>query len=151
MNRVLLICLLLLACSDVSEEKVKTMYMIDGEVMPYVLDFERDVKSIGLELNNSNKSFSVVLGRLPYRIAGIAIAMDNKFAVNVVLNIQLWHKLSDAEKRALVYHELAHDVYGLRHNTCDLMSGTLRSITQEMIDELLDTLTKQQNNGRLLL
>ena len=145
MKKLLLLGLLLVGCTAREAEKVNTFYYIDPLAIEYVLDFQRDINSIGLELQNDNKSFSVIIGRLPIRVAGIAIGMMNEEAVNVVLNIEVWNRCSKAEKKALVYHELAHDVFGLEHNTCDLMSGSLRAITDDMVKELLDTLTKQQN------
>jgi uncharacterized protein (UPF0264 family) len=143
--RYILLALLLVGCTAEEQEKVNTFYYIDPSVMDYVLDYERDIKSIGLSLKNDNVSFSIIVGRLPIRVAGIAIGMFNDKAVNVVLNVAIWDSLSRAEKKALVYHELSHDVFGLEHGTCDLMSGSLREITDEMVKELLDTLTKQQN------
>lgn len=145
MKRIVILTMLLIGCSEPVEEKVKTFYLIDPNVIEYVLEYERDVKSIGLNLQNKNISFSVMLGKLPRNIAGMAIGMFNEYAVNIILDVDLWHSLSRAEKKALVYHELSHDVFGLHHNTCDLMSGSLRAITDEMVKELLDTLTKQQN------
>jgi len=143
--RYILLAMLLVGCTAKEEKKVNTFYYIDPSVIEYVLDYERDIRSIGLELQNDNVSFSVIVGRLPIRVAGIAIGMMNDKAVNVVLNVAIWDSLSKAEKKALVYHELSHDVFGLRHGTCDLMSGSLREITDDMVKELLDTLTKQQN------
>jgi hypothetical protein len=75
----------------------------------------------------------------------MAIGMFNPYCVNIILDEDIWNILNRAERKALVYHELAHDVFELHHNTCDIMSGGLREITDEMVEELLDTLTKQQN------
>ena len=139
--RYILLALLLVGCTAKEEKKVDTFYYIDPLVMEYVLDYERDIRSIGLELKNDNVSFSVIVGRLPIRVAGIAVGMLNDKAVNVVLNVSIWDSLSRAEKKALVYHELSHDVFGLKHGTCSLMSGSLREITDDMVKELLDTLS----------
>ena len=143
--RYILLAMLLVGCTAKEEKKVNTFYYVDPSVIEYVLDYERDINSIGLKLKNDNVSFSVIVGRLPIRVAGIAIGMMNDKAVNVVLNVAIWDSLSRAEKKALVYHELSHDVFGLQHGTCDLMRGSLRPITDEMVKELLDTLAKQQN------
>jgi len=132
--------LLFLACNDTVAEKPSTYYFIDPSVREYYLDFKSDVESIGLEIGNKNKSFSIILGRTPINVAGIAIGMFNEYAVNVVIDITIWNRLNKAEKKALIYHELAHDVFGLEHNTCDLMSGGLRAMTEEMRIELLETL-----------
>ena len=132
--------LLFLACNDTAGEKPSTYYFIDPNVREYYLDFKKDIESIGLELGNKNKSFSIVIGRTPMNVAGIAIGMFNEYAVNVVIDITIWNILSPAEKKALIYHELAHDVFGLEHNTCEIMSGGLRAMTDEMRLELLETL-----------
>jgi hypothetical protein len=144
--RYILLALLLVGCTKEVKKKDTVMYFIDPELTEYYLDFRRDVESIGLELDNDNISFSMVLGRTPRNVAGIAIGMFNKHAVNIVIDITLWRFLNKKERKALVYHEMAHDVFGLRHNTCSLMSGGLREMTEEMRLELLmvlDNLPKQ--------
>jgi len=144
--QVLLLSTLISCSKPETTQKVNPFYFVAPEAIEYVLDFQKDVESVGLNIENDNISFSVVMGRLKGNLAGIAIGMFNPYAVNVVLNVDLWRVLSYAERKALVYHELAHDVFGLRHNTCDIMSGGVRPITEEMIKELLETL--KQHNGK---
>lgn len=145
MKKIVLLSLLLISCNKEVERLPNTLYVIDPLVHGYVMDYIKDVESIGLNVENDNKSFSVILGRLPNSVAGIAIGMFNPYAVNVILNIDIWKVLSRAEKKALVYHELSHDVFELHHNTCDIMTGSLRGFGEDAYKELLDTLTKQQN------
>lgn len=144
---IMIVSMLLLGCNSNEEVKPKTdvQYVIDPSVVEYVLDFQRDIESVGLALENDNISFSIILGKLPNTVAGMAIGMFNPYCVNIILDEDIWNILNRAERKALVYHELAHDVFELHHNTCDIMSGGLREITDEMVEELLDTLTKQQN------
>ena len=137
----------LISCSKQEEAKASPFYFVAPEAIEYVLDFQKDVESVGLNIENDNISFSVVMGRLKGSLAGIAVGMFNPYAVNVVLNVDLWRVLSDAERKALVYHELAHDVFELHHNTCDIMSGGVRPITEDMIRELLETLKKHNGKG----
>lgn len=139
---VIVYSLLFLSCSNTIEDKATVYYFIDPNVREYYLDFKSDIESIGLELPNDNLSFSIVLGRTPLNVAGIAIGMFNPSCVNVVLDIELWFALNSLERKALVYHELAHDVFGLEHNTCDIMSGSIREITEDMRIELLETLKR---------
>ena len=145
MKKIVLLSLLLISCNSEVEKLPNVFYVIDPLVHKYVMEYVKDVESVGLSVENENKSFSVILGRLPRNVAGMAIGMFNPYAVNVILDINIWKLLSESEKKALVYHELSHDVFGLHHNTCDIMTGSLRGITDEMIKELLDTLIKQQN------
>lgn len=143
---IMIVSMLLLGCNSNEEVKKNDIqYVIDPSVVEYVLDFQRDIESVGLALENDNISFSIILGKLPDTVAGMAIGMFNKYCVNIILDEDIWNILNRAERKALVYHELAHDVFELHHNTCDIMSGGLREITDEMVEELLDTLIKQQN------
>lgn len=143
---IMIVSMLLLGCNSNEEVKKNDIqYVIDPSVVEYVLDFQRDIESVGLALENDNISFSIILGKLPNTVAGMAIGMFNPYCVNIILDEDIWNILNRAERKALVYHELAHDVFELHHNTCDIMSGGLREITDEMVEELLDTLTKQQN------
>ena len=143
---IMIMSMLLLGCNDdVQVREVKVQYVIDPSIVEYVLDFQRDVESVGLAIENDNISFSVILGKLPNNVAGMAIGMFNPYCVNIILDEEIWRVLSRSERKALVYHELAHDVFELHHNTCDIMSGGLRPITNGMIKELLDTLTKHLN------
>lgn len=143
---IMIVSMLLLGCNSNEEVKKNDIqYVIDPSVVEYVLDFQRDIESVGLALENDNISFSIILGKLPNTVAGMAIGMFNPYCVNIILDEDIWNILNRSERKALVYHELAHDVFELHHNTCDIMSGGLREITDEMVEELLDTLTKQQN------
>ena len=143
---IMIVGVMLLGCSvEEVKPKSKIFYMIDPSAFEYVLDFQKDIESIGLALENDNISFSVILGELPSGVAGIAIGMFNPYCVNIILDEAIWRVLDRSERKALVYHELAHDVFELHHNTCDIMSGSLRGITDDMIRELLDTLAKHQN------
>ena len=142
---IVVVFMIVVSCSKEVKKDSNVFYVIDPLVHEYVMDYIKDVESIGLNVENDNKSFSVILGRLPNSVAGIAIGMFNPYCVNVILNIDIWKVLSRAEKKALVYHELSHDVFELHHNTCDIMTGSLRGFGEDAYKELLDTLTKQQN------
>ena len=142
-----LLLTMLISCTEEVTPKKSPFYFVAPEAIEYVLDFQRDVESVGLNIENENISFSVIMGRLKGSLAGIAVGMFNPYAVNVVLNIDIWRVLSAAERKALVYHELAHDVFELHHNTCDIMSGGVRPITEEMIKELLKTLKRHNGKG----
>ena len=132
-----LVVLSVLGCKEKVVETDKVFYYIDPELREYYMDFKQDIEGIGLELENDNISFCIVLGRTPLNVAGIAIGMDNKYAVNIVIDINLWRFLNKKERKALVYHEMAHDVFRLEHNSCSLMSGGLREMTESMRLELL--------------
>jgi len=149
MRRLILVIAIfsMIGCKEEVKKERELMYYVDPALVEYYLDFKSDIESIGLELANENISFSIVLGRTPPNVAGIALGMFNKHCVNIVIDISLWSYLNAKERKALIYHEMAHDVFGLKHNTCSLMTGGLREMTEGMRLELLmvlDNLPKQQ-------
>ena len=89
MRRFILVVAVLsiLGCKEKVVETSKVFYYIDPELREYYMDFKEDIESIGLELDNDNISFSIVIGRTPTNVAGIAIGMFNKYAVNIVIDI----------------------------------------------------------------
>ena len=146
MKKVIMMSMLLLGCNDdIQVREVKVQYVIDPSIVEYVLDFQRDVESVGLAIENDNISFSVILGRLPDNVAGMAIGMFNPYCVNIIISEDIWRLLDRSERKALIYHELAHDVFELHHNTCRVMTGSLRGFGPSAYRELLETLAKQQN------
>lgn len=142
---IVVVFMIVVSCSKEVKKDSNVFYVIDPLVHEYVMDYIKDVESIGLNVENDNKSFTVILGRLPNNVAGMAMGMFNPYCVNVVLSIQLWKYMDRSERKALIYHELSHDVFDLTHNTCDIMTGSLRGFGEDAYKELLDTLTKQQN------
>tara|TARA_R100000544_G_C2185759_1_gene39147 strand:+ start:56 stop:484 length:429 start_codon:yes stop_codon:yes gene_type:complete len=119
-----LILLLLLVSCNKSVEKKNTFYAIDPAFSEYVLDFTKDLETIGEDLNNDNLSFSIIMGRLPRNVVGIAIGMDNDYAVNVVISQYYWNRLNKDERKMLIYHELSHDVFNITHGTCRIMDSS---------------------------
>lgn len=124
-----------------TKDKVETspMYFIDPLLLPYVLDYEKELKDRGVSVPN-NQSFSVLLSRMPVRIAGIAIGMRNDYAVNVAINIALWKSYTETEKRFLIYHELSHDIFNVEHNSCRLMVTSMVDVGDEDFNAIMNEL-----------
>lgn len=128
-----------------TEEKVKqsALYFIDPILLPYVLDYEKELRDRGVDIP-TNQTYSVLLTRMPMRLAGIAIGMFNDSTVNVAINMSLWHTYTETEKRFLIYHELSHDVFNVEHNSCRLMITAMSGVNDvhEDFDVLMDELAQ---------
>lgn len=125
-----------------TEEKVeKSVYFIDPTLLPYVLDYEAELNDRGVQIP-ANQSFSVLLTRMPMRLAGIAIGMFNNTTVNVAINIRLWNTYTETQKRFLIYHELSHDVFNIEHDSCRLMVTAMSGVNDiyEDFDAIMDEL-----------
>jgi len=98
--------------------------MIDPEFSSIVLDFTKDLETIGEDLGQENLSFSIIMGRLPHNVVGMAIGMHNDHAVNVVISKYYWNLLNEKDRKLVIYHELAHDLFNIRHGSCRIMDSS---------------------------
>ena len=97
---IMIMSILLLGCNDnVQVREVKVQYVIDPSILEYVLEFQRDVESVGLAIENDNISFSVILGKLPNNVAGMAIGMFNPYCVNIIISEDIWRLLDRSERK----------------------------------------------------
>ena len=90
---------------------------IPPEVSQYVTEW-REV------YGNDGSRVTIAFDELPERTNGVCqyrAAMPNR----IVLNIRVWHTLSEKCKRALVFHELAHCKRDLQHTESGLMRPIL--------------------------
>ena len=123
MKKLLILILLFVSCSK-EQKNSNVFYMIDPEFSSYVLDFTKDLETIGEDLGQDNLSFSIILGRLPENVVGMAIGMDNDHAVNVVISKYYWNLLGEKDRKLVIYHELAHDLFNIRHGSCRIMDSS---------------------------
>jgi hypothetical protein len=62
---------------------------------------------------------------IPRRVAGMANGMHNDDIVFIWVNYDAWRQMDKSQRAWLIWHELAHDVYNVRHNETDIMSGSV--------------------------
>lgn len=124
--KTLLIGLLLVNCTT-PVEPVYT-YSISKELQPYVREVLTTLDSHDIEFKK--QSFIVVFDsdiiRTP--LVGQAKGMDNDNLVYVIVNPVLWAKLTVKQRRHLIFHELAHDIFNTEHTKdVELMKPSMPS------------------------
>ena len=127
--KTLLIGLLLVNCTT-PVEPVYT-YSISKELQPYVREVLTTLKFHDIEFKK--QSFIVVFDAdiMRTNLVGQAKGMDNDSLVYVIINPNLWGKLTVKERRHLIFHELAHDIFNTEHTfDVELMKPSMPSHSQ---------------------
>ena len=125
----LLIGLLLVNCTT-PVEPVYT-YSISKELQPYVREVLTTLEFHDIEFKK--QSFIVVFDAdiMRTNLVGQAKGMDNDSLVYVIINPNLWGKLTVKERRHLIFHELAHDIFNTEHTfDVELMKPSMPSHSQ---------------------
>ena len=125
----LLIGLLLVNCTT-PVEPVHT-YSISKELQPYVREVLTTLEFHNIEFKK--QSFIVVFDAdiMRTNLVGQAKGMDNDSLVYVIINPNLWGKLTVKERRHLIFHELAHDIFNTEHTfDVELMKPSMPSHSQ---------------------
>ena len=91
--------------------------MIDPELQDYIIRFEND---LGITLP-SDLTATIVndLTVANFRSKGYAHGMNKKH-VHIEVDAEYWEDMDEMARTLLIYHELGHDVFNLKHDDSDL-------------------------------
>jgi|14_taG_2_1085336.scaffolds.fasta_scaffold13367_1 hypothetical protein len=132
----------------VCEVDMKIRYaVIDKELQPYVIEFDRVIQESGIDPEYG--SLVVIQFRqLRQGLLGIAHGMNHNVTL-IDINSREWFKLSVQDKRMVIFHEMAHDVFNLEHGSTLLMMPTKPQVlTKQYVDDCIRLLIKHLKNGR---
>ena len=121
--------------------------LIDPRLRPYYIEVAQRLNLEGINPNRQ-KGISITIGSLPKGVLGIAMGMFIDEVVNVIISTDYWFKLSESQKRALIWHELAHDMFNVEHGSVEIMSTSMAKINTNNIDELIKELIKHIQDVR---
>ena len=99
----------------------------DTELRQYTIEFLTKLDEYNVKYDKNQKiivRFNKLLGR---GVAGAAYGMFHKEYTTVFINPQIWKLLNNDQKRWLVFHELSHDMFDMRHHMSDIMHPTTPS------------------------
>ena len=121
--------------------------LIDPRLRPYYVEVAQKLNLEGINPARQ-QMVSVTIGTLPEGILGIAMGMFVDNVVNVIISDAYWYKLSEAQRRALLWHELAHDLFNVKHGSVEIMSTSMAKINTDNIEVMIDELINYIKNGR---
>jgi hypothetical protein len=125
-----------------------TEVIIDTHLQPYVFEFHGLMYDAGIELNYGSLVMIRFSSDMRPRILGIAWGMNHNTTI-ININSRLFFGLSHQERRLLVFHEMAHDVFDLHHGSIGLMNTPMPlNVTKGMVDSYMVELINHIKNGR---
>tara|TARA_R110001606_G_C14903986_1_gene594378 strand:- start:26 stop:487 length:462 start_codon:yes stop_codon:yes gene_type:complete len=146
--KILLIAILFVNCTT-PIEPVYT-YSINKELQSYVKEYLLTLDNYDIEFKK--QSFIVVFDADIIRtdILGMAKGMYNDSLVYVIINPDIWRRLTTKQRRHLIFHELSHDMFNTEHTTeVELMRPSMATPLQSLymnIDKEIDLLMKHIKN-----
>lgn len=104
--------------------------------------------NIGEVIQDTNQKFTFTT--LPDGVLARAVGMEKECCVEILIDLKSWNKSSFLDKLFIMYHELGHDVFGLKHSDGIRLMTTERleidnaSVLGEMIHEMFMAVLKKQ-------
>ena len=109
--------------------------VIHPELRPYVNDFLLLLIQNDIDIPEPD----VIIIDLSdiYKYAGVVGIAEGMYFDMICVRIdrKFWSKATDQIKRSLVFHELLHDAFDLKHNSIDMMKPQLEIITKEQFNK----------------
>ena len=120
---------------------------VDKELQPYLLEFDRVMQEAGI---NPQYGSLVVIKFVSLRTGLLGVAWGMNHDVTVIhINPVLWATMSHQDKRMVMFHELAHDVFNLKHWSTLLMNPVKPQLLDKaFVDNAIKLLVKHIKDGR---
>lgn len=124
-----------------SNESPETVF-INSTLAPFINEYMDRLESEGIDLTWGKDLVSIDFSvSLPNNILGVAWGMDIDNITVISINGRVWNYLTHQQKRLLVFHELTHDVFNVRHFETGLMNTPMPFfVSEDKVDSLMDDL-----------
>lgn len=120
-------------------EETKAIVSISSEwtFLKYIKDFVETAEENGVDVEYIyHGSIDIFFDSLDDEIA-VALGLDDDTMVAIQIDPSEWNKLSNQEKREIMFHELGHDVLNLEHGEGIMNADTIASTTPKSLDSLI--------------
>ncbi len=145
----IIVATLLLNEPAVNEERVMVR---DTELRQYTIEFLTELDNYDIDYDK-NQNIVVRFNKLLNNgVAGAAYGMHHDDYTTVFINPMIWKYLNADQKRWLVFHELAHDMFNTAHFSTPIMhpqTPTARKARKdwEYNKKMLFITIKHKHNG----
>lgn len=120
-------------------------------------DFWRMEKSLEYHYNMAKKDILRAGGKVvdqPIRLVfvesirvesviAVAYGMNNDANINITVSKEWWDKLGVYERRWVMMHELLHDTYNFKHESCMFLTTKLNRISKKKYAKAMEDLEKK--------
>ena len=120
---------------------------VSRELQPYLMEFDRVMHDAGIDVKYGSL---VVIKFVPLRTGLLGVAWGMNHDVTIIhINPVLWATLSHQDKRMVMFHELAHDVFNLKHWSTLIMNPVKPQLLDKaFVDNAINLLIKHIKDGR---
>lgn len=118
--------------------------VVNKYLSPYVNEYVSILRNNDIKIPWGNDIVFIDMnGGLPRGILGVAWGMNIDNITLISINASSWRFLSDSQKKYLVFHELTHDIFNLKHFDTQLMNTPMPTYLNEfMVDVAMKQLVK---------
>ena len=120
---------------------------VSRELQPYLMEFDRVMNDAGIDVKYGSL---VVIKFVPLRTGLLGVAWGMNHDVTIIhINPVLWATMSHQDKRMVMFHELAHDVFNLKHWSTLLMNPVKpQLLDKSFVDNAIKLLIKHIKDVR---
>lgn len=126
MKTKLIYALIILLLTSVKPREEKITVLMSDQLKPYVLEYLRVLEENNIEYKEQNFVVMFDIGLIHQDAAGVAYGMFNDSFVFVGICPRSWQQLNNDQKKWLIWHELSHDLFNIRHtNNVEVMKPVM--------------------------
>ena len=116
---IILTALILTGCNTPKEVSSKKegvyTYSLNEKLKPYVFEYLNELEDNNIKFKNQSFIVMFDLDLINSPFAGLARGMFNEDLVFVVINPEIFFSMNEKQRRILIFHELSHDIFNIRH------------------------------------
>lgn len=133
-----------------SQPKTNT-FLVDRDLIHFVVSFEQELGKRGVEIDWNYQDIVIRFANIGRKdILGVAHGMNHNTDISIAINSNSWKYLSYNQKKWVMWHELAHDLFNYKHYDIELMMTSIpeyveRSDLNRVVTELAKDLLDNQN------
>jgi hypothetical protein len=112
-------------------------YAMDPELQPYGLEYQQDAAAHGYNIVPTAMELSDDPQRIPSGLSGVCYRYSDGTTLIVLSHANFEGLENDTWKKALIWHEQGHCVFGLVHQPSGIMRATIELplITSQSFDD----------------
>ena len=119
----------------------------DQELYRYLDMFVEDAAMHGIDLNYVySRDINLHFGSWePTLLSGLSLGYGRD-DITIYINRGSWGYRSETHRKFLMYHELGHDIFNLRHGDTELLQPGTLSLDEDNADAILEKFWNHVNN-----